>query len=488
MKDKNKWKYISGLFLVLIIFALGYYFKDSFTNSGNEVDDKPNISQTTNPLPIPALLEDMSLEDGKAEFNLIAQHGKTEFVKGKEVDTMGYNGSYLGPVIRVRKGDDVTINVNNELKEETTVHWHGLEVNGDMDGGPNQVIDSNTTWSPSFVIDQPASTLWFHPHVLHKTGEQVYKGLAGLFYIEDEFSDSLNIPKDYGVNDIPIVVQDKRFNDRGEINYNLDMMDSMHGFMGDTAVINGAINPQLEVKNEVIRLRLLNGSNARAYDFNFSDNAEFYQIASDGGFLSESVPMTQVSVAPGERAEILLDLSEYKLGDMLTFKDSNANLMTIKITEKIKSNQKIPKDLVEIEEYDLNDVVRSINFVMSGMGSNVSINGKQMDMNRIDETLNLNELEEWVITNEGHGNGMGMGGMMGSGPHPFHVHSVQFRIIERNGKKPAANEQGWKDTVMLDSGEEVKILVKFKKPGLFMYHCHILEHEDAGMMGLFSVE
>ena len=230
------------------------------------------------------------------------------------------------------------------------------------------------------------------------------------------------------------------------------MMDSMHGFMGDTAVINGAINPQLEVKNEVIRLRLLNGSNARAYDFNFSDNAEFYQIASDGGFLSESVPMTQVSVAPGERAEILLDLSEYKLGDMLTFKDSNANLMTIKIIEKIKSNQKIPKDLVEIEEYD------------------------------------LNELEEWVITNEGHGNGMGMGGMMGSGPHPFHVHSVQFRIIERNGKKPAANEQGWKDTVMLDSGEEVKILVKFKKPGLFMYHCHILEHEDAGMMGLFSVE
>ena len=488
MNDKNKWKYIISFFVFLILFVLGYYFKDGFSDFTDKIVNKPAISETNNLLPIPQILEDTNPQEGKAEFNLNVQHGKTEFFKGKEADTMGYNGSYLGPVIRVRKGDDVTINVNNELKEETTVHWNGLEVDGEMDGGPNQVIDTNTTWSPSFVIDQVASTLWFHPHVLHKTGEQVYKGLAGLFYIEDEFSDSLNIPKEYGINDIPIIVQDKRFNDRGEIHYNLNMMDSMHGFMGDTAVINGAINPQLEVRNEIIRFRLLNGSNARAYDFNFSDNVEFYQIASDGGFLSESIPMRQVSLAPGERAEILVDLSNYKLGDSLTFKDSNANLMTIKITEEIKSNQEIPNELVEIKEYELNDVVRSRNFVMSGMGSNVSINGKQMDMNRIDELLNLNELEEWVITNEGHGNGMGMVGMMGSGPHPFHIHSVQFRIIERNGQKPPLNEQGWKDTVMVDSKEEVKVLVKFRKPGLFMYHCHILEHEDAGMMGLFSVK
>lgn len=491
MNKNNKWYFLIGLAIVLLILYIGYFFTDIGRGLGDnniKIEDPLDIKEieSGNKLPLPALLEDMNPKEKEAEFDLIVQYGKTQFIEGYEANTLGYNGNYLGPVIRVNKGDNVKINVKNSLNEPTTVHWHGLEVIGEMDGGPHQVIVPNTTWEPYFTIDQHAATLWYHPHLLHKTGEQVYKGLAGLFYIEDENSKKLDIPKDYGVNDIPLVIQDKRFTDNGNISYDLSMSDLMNGFLGDTVLINGAINPELDLKNEVVRLRLLNGSNARSYNFNFSDNRKFYQIASDGGFLEESVEMNVVSLAPGERAEILLDLSDYNVGDKVSFRDDNYDLMNIKITEESNKVIKIPKELVKVEDYNRDEIIRSRVFVMSGMGPMVTINGKQMSMDRIDERLKLGELEEWIVINDS--SGMGGMRMMNSTPHPFHVHGVQFRIIEKNARTPPANERGWKDTVMVKDGEEMRILVRFKKKGLFMYHCHILEHEDSGMMGQFLVE
>ena len=293
MNKNIKWYVIISFSVIFLIAYVAYFFTDigrglgALGNGDNRIEEPLDDNRVEEPLdnnklPIPPLLEDKNPEEGKAEFDLKVQYGKTEFIKGYEANTLGYNGNYLGPVIRVNRGDDVKININNTLDEPTTVHWHGLEVAGEMDGGPHQVVDSNTTWEPSFTIDQPAATLWYHPHLLHKTGEQVYKGLAGLFYINDESSERLDIPKEYGVNDIPLVIQDKRFTNNGNIPYDLNMRDIMNGFLGDTVIINGALNPQLDVKSEVIRLRLLNGSNARTYELNFNENNEFHQIASDG--------------------------------------------------------------------------------------------------------------------------------------------------------------------------------------------------------------
>ncbi len=305
-----------------------------------------------------------------------------------------------------------------------------------MDGGPHQIINPGSSWKPYFTINQQASTLWYHPHIMGTTGEQVYKGLAGLFFIEDDISKSLDIPKEYGVNDIPLVVQDKRFTREGDIPYNLNMRDLMDGFLGDTVLINGAIEPQLDVKNEMLRLRFLNGSNARNYLFRFSGNKEFYQIASDGGFLEKAVELRELFLAPGERAEILLDLSDYSVGDKVTLRDADFILMTINIAEDSNTDMLIPKELVEIDDYNKDEILRSREFVMSGMGPMVAINGKQMNMDRIDERLKLDELEEWVITNDSSGmGGMSGMGMMNSVAHPFHVHAVQFRIIERNSFK-----------------------------------------------------
>ena len=487
MNKKFKWYFLIVISLAILVGYVGYYFTDIGRGMNNNVKIKDeslnNKKENSNKLPIPQLLKDKDAEEGKAEFDLKVQYGKKEFIKGYEANTLGYNGDYLGPIIRVNKGDEVKINVTNTLDEPTTVHWHGLEVPAEMDGGPHQIVVPNATWSPYFTIDQPAATLWYHPHLLHKTGEQVYKGLAGLIYIEDEDSKSLDIPKEHGVNDIPLIIQDKRFTNDGELSYDLDMRDLMNGFLGDTVLINGAINPELDVKNEVIRLRLLNGSNARSYEFNFSDNTKFHQISSDGGFLEESIEMNKVSLAPAERAEILVDFSAYNIGDKIILKDDDYNLMTINVVGSGNRNKSIPKKLVEITDYDKNEVVNRREFVMSGMGSMVAINGKQMNMDIIDEKLKLNELEEWVITNESQGMGM-----MNSIPHPFHVHGVQFQVLERNGEHPPLNERGWKDTIMVNNGEEVKILAVFKNKGLFMYHCHILEHEDSGMMGQFLVE
>ncbi len=259
MNKNIKWYSVIAISIILLIGYTGYFFTDigrglreNIIGTEQPLNKPIDNNQNGNKLPIPPLLEDKDPEEGKAEFDLKVQYGKTEFIEGYEANTLGYNGNYLGPVIRVNKGDDVKININNTLDEPTTVHWHGLEVPGEMDGGPHQVVDPNTTWKPYFTIDQPAATLWYHPHLLHKTGEQVYKGLAGLFYIEDENSKKLDIPKEYGVNDIPLVIQDKRFTDNGNIPYDLDMRDLMNGFLGDTVLINGALNPQLDVKSEVI--------------------------------------------------------------------------------------------------------------------------------------------------------------------------------------------------------------------------------------------
>lgn len=488
MNKNIKWYLIITFSVIALVIYTGYFFTD-IGRSGfidNDIETEKslnNIEIGANKLPIPPLLEDTNPLEDKAEFNLKVQYGKKEFVEGYEANTLGYNGDYLGPVIRVDRGDDVKINIENTLDEPTTVHWHGLEVAGEMDGGPHQVIDPNTTWEPYFTIDQQAATLWYHPHLLHRTGEQVYKGLAGLFYIDDDASKNLDIPKEYGVNDIPLVIQDKRFTENGDIPYNLSMRDLMNGFLGNRVLINGSLNPELDVKNEIIRLRLLNGSNARTYKFNFSNNNKFYQIASDGGFLERSIEMNNLILAPAERAEILIDLSGFGIGDKIKLRDDDYNLMTINITQKTSNTNEIPDKLAEIEYHDKKEVVRRREFIMEGMGPTVAINGKQMNMDRIDEKLNLNELEEWIISNESTGMGM-----MNSTPHPFHVHGVQFQIIERNGQAPPLNERGWKDTVLVDNGEVVRVLAIFRKKGLFMYHCHILEHEDAGMMGQFLVE
>src|SRR5699024_1245510 len=293
------------------------------------------------------------------------------------------------------------------------------------------------------------------------------KGLAGLFLIEDEVSERLDIPKEYGVDDVPLVLQDKRFNSDGSFDYDLGMRDVMNGLQGDTMLVNGAINPFLEVPRGMMRLRLLNGSNASVYELSFSNNQSFYQIASDGGFLEEPVKMNKIVLGPAERAEIIVDFSELKKEETVQLDNKGSEFMKFKAKDESPKDDTIPAKLTTIEKMDPDQAVKTRKFVFEGMGPMVNINGKQFDADRIDEELKMNDTEIWEISNS---SGMGMmGGMM----HPFHMHGVQFQVLDRDGDPPPANETGWKDTVLVNPEEKVRVIATFKHPGKFMYHCHI---------------
>jgi len=437
-------------------------------------------------LPIPPLLEKK-----EGVFNLKVMEGEHEFFKGTKELTLGYNGNILGPTIRVKEGEVAEIHVNNSLLENTTVHWHGLRVIGVMDGGPHQVIPSGTTWKVQFPIEQGAATLWYHPHLLHKTGIQVYKGLAGLLIIDDEKSDTLNLPKNYGIDDIPLIIQDKRFNSQMKLEYLTKHEDIIDGMLGDVGIVNGVVSPTFQPLLGVTRFRILNGANARTFNLTFSDKRSFYQVATDGGFLEKPIRRKKLLLAPGERAEIVVNFES--LNENVQLRDGDYTLLTFIPKDKKGKVVKVPKILNK--KFKLPDIskMKRRYFVMQGSGRNVNINGKQMDMDRIDEYIKLNEPEVWVVSNSSHHMGMRMGGnmgmmsMMGDVPHPFHIHNTQFRILNRNGRLPNKWEQGDKDTVLVAPGETVELLVEFKHAGLFMYHCHILEHEDMGMMGQFNV-
>jgi blue copper oxidase len=215
----------------------------------------------------------------------------------------------------VRRGDEVHVTVENALNTVTTVHWHGLLAPGYNDGGPQQLIRPGENWRPVLKINQPAATLWFHPHPHHDTARQIYMGLTGIMIIDDGSDARLDLPRTYGVDDLPIILQDRSIDSDGSIGYDnndLDALDIAYGARGDTIVVNGAIAPTAKVPAGLVRLRLLNAANAQNFDLRFKDGRTFHVIASDGGFLPAPVPLTRLMISPAERFEILVDFSDGK--------------------------------------------------------------------------------------------------------------------------------------------------------------------------------
>jgi blue copper oxidase len=466
---------IVSIVVLLMVFAAIAF---SFLNRGEErrESNKLENGSSYNKLKMPEVLEDTNPDPMISDFVLNAGRGETEFLKGLKTDTLGYNGSYLGPLIRMREGEKVNISVNNNLDDPTTIHWHGLLVDGDQDGGPHQGIMPGESWNPSFTVSQQAATLWYHPHLERTTANQVYYGLAGLIYIDDEFSDSLDLPKEYGIDDIPLIVQDRSFQRNGNFDYRVSMMNIERG---DQIVINGTTNPYVEVKRKLTRFRILNASNSQNFEFKPRDGSEFYQVASDGGFLEKPLEKESVFLSPGERAEVVVDFSKTRKEENFLEADGKA-IMKFEISDEETTQKKLPDTLRKIDPIPEQENQNIRVFEMESMGISGTINGKFFDMNRIDEKVEINQTETWIVTN--------VGGMMSGEGHPFHVHGTQFQVITRNGEEPPPEELGFKDTIYVDIGEEVVVKVRFLHPGLFMYHCHILEHEDNGMMGQFIVE
>ena len=483
-------------------------------------------------LPIPAELR----ADAGGTIRLDARKGSMRFASDSETATYGINGPYLGPAARVRRGDKVVAQVSNNVPETITMHWHGLIIPGAADGGPHQVIPPGKQWQTELVVDQPAATLWFHPHSYPATAQEVIRGLAGLLIIDDEESSRLPLPSRWGVDDIPLIIQDRRFTADGQFFDRMNNIAVTNGYVGDTALVNGARYPQARTTRGWIRLRILNGSNARSYKLTASDGRSLYVIGSDGGLLASPVELKQLLVHVGERFEVLVDGRDGRAFDIVTlpvaqdimrlppfdgplplvtispdgvdgtgqlpeslavlpalpqqlpptsqelvmnmFRDQQGMvpLKTAGLMAMVKSGKTDPAVVARVVNLIVNDPVLSQADQLSASG----VNGKPFSIERIDFAAARNQDLRWRIS---EGNDLML--------HPVHIHGCQFRIISRDGKPPEAERAGWKDVAPISAGGVSEILVRFPHPASreapYMAHCHILEHEDSGMMTQFTV-
>ncbi|GAB2479491.1 multicopper oxidase domain-containing protein [Promicromonospora xylanilytica] len=445
-------------------------------------------TEFTNELAVPPLAPS-EVVDGTRVFSLTAQEGETEFRPGTATRTWGFDGAYLGPTLRAERGERVAVEVANDLDEPTSVHWHGMHLPPTMDGGPHQAVEPGATWRPTWRIDQPAATLWYHPHPHGATEKHVYRGLAGLFLLDDDASRAADLPHTYGVDDVPVIVQDKVLDENGQLELSDD--GSEPGTLGDVVMTNGTIGAYHEVTTERVRLRLLNGSTARTYQLGFADR-EMDLVATDGGLLDAPVRLDHVRLAPGERAEVVVRLQP---GDTTRLHSFEADLGGVVVPFAMGANDAF--DVLELRAADdlapspepawdtsahahqdtphEADAAVTRTFELDDR----RINGRRMDMGRIDEVVTEGSTEIWEVRST-----VPM-------PHSFHVHDVQFRVLSVDGDAPPPELAGPKDTVYLEPQRTYRLLMRFDDytdPDVpYMYHCHMLLHEDEGMMGQFVV-
>ncbi|MEO3743543.1 multicopper oxidase domain-containing protein [Plantactinospora sp. B5E13] len=442
-----------------------------------------------NPLAIPPLAGSRIDEQGRRVFDLRAQPGHRNLHPGGATPTWGYNGDYLGPTLRAARGEQVVVNVVNGIGEPTSVHWHGMHLPAVMDGGPHQMIRPNATWSPHWTVNQPAASLWYHPHLHGETERHVYQGLAGMFILDDEISMGLPLPRRYGVDDIPVIVQDRNFDSAGRFDAGRGLLGGI-GVLGDTLLVNGTVGPYLEVGTERVRLRLLNGSTARTYRFGFADDREFALIGTDGGLLAAPHRTDRIRLSPGERAEIVVPvrageravLRSYPpeqgldiFGQRFTGGDDRFDVLELRAAGTLAPAPEVPDRLAPIDRLDPASAATTRTFTLSGR----EINDHDMSLDRIDFAVTRDTTEIWELNK------------LDGTSHSFHVHDVQFQVLSVAGREPPPELRGWKDTVLLETRRPIRIIARFADhadPNVpYMYHCHLLYHEDQGMMGQFVV-
>lgn len=434
-------------------------------------------------LPIPSVVNNNA--------SLTAQ-ATTANINGNNISVLGYQpNGILGPTIRLNSGNAVNIGFQNNLSEKSNIHWHGLKIPADMDGHPEAIVNPGGSFNYQFTVNQRAGLSWYHPHPDGATARQAFQGLAGLFMINDAEEAALNLPS--GIYEIPLVIQDKRFSSSG-ITYNPSMGEIMSGYMGETIIVNGEASPFAEVTTRFYRLRILNGSNARIYNLALSNNADLIIIGNDGGLLKNPAPVKNILLAPGERLDVLVNFAGLNPGAEVFLESKVFNnggnaqgkqgfkILKFKITKTVSDDFTLPASLSFVNPVSPSSSSKTRNFIINAMqisgGMNMTglhrLNNKIYNKNRIDETVAANATEIWVFDNS-----------QGDELHPMHLHGVHFQVLERSGGRGqlTASESGWKDTVLVMPGETVKIIIPFSTlTGVFVFHCHNLEHEDDGMM------
>jgi len=506
----------------------------SFKNYPSDPVDAANFQQKLfmpgagGPLGVLDVAGPIRIKAGAASFALLPQ---------RESPFLLYQTDYSGkafqnPILRIESGGRFTATLDNALKQPTIIHWHGLHTPANMDGHPRDTIASGGSYAYDFTVRNRGGTYWYHTHAHELTAEQAYHGLASFFLVDDNDQRSLAKAFDLelGVTDLPIVIQDKQFDAQGKLVYKPDMHEAMMGWLGDIIVCNLTPNAVQSVMPRTYRLRLLNGSNSRIYRLGFVSGATalgFTVIGTDGGLLERPEAATEVFIAPGERLDVLFDAGQVPVGSDVFLKSlpfdameneagsggmggmpgmtqmmngmsssrlplgAEFNILKLSIVAGERVIASLPTKLSTIKPIATEGAAeRKIELSMGQM--RFLINGLTFRMDEIAFDVKRNAVEVWSISNPA----LGM-------PHPMHIHGFSFQVLERIGSPPqmsgsarfgkgrVVSDLGWKDTVLVWPGETVRIAIDFTHdfPGdqTYVFHCHNLEHEDAGMMINFRV-
>jgi FtsP/CotA-like multicopper oxidase with cupredoxin domain len=341
-----------------------------------------------------------------------------------------------------------------------------------MDGHPEDLVNAGQSYRYQYPIIQRACLNWYHPHPDGRTGPQVAFGLAGAFIVRDSEEAALHLPQ--APYEVPLVLRDANFDRNGNLRYN----PKESGFLGSTPLVNGTRSPKLDVATEVYRFRVLGGANARVFRLALSNGSPMTLIGNDGGLLEFPANVSQIELGPGERLDLLIDFRGKSVGTKIRLVDLNQgwDLLEFVVATAVTPMYSIPAGRLSTI-VPLTAPVRERNFMFEGMSR---INGLEFDVNRIDFTVPFGQTELWRFSTGGNG------------PHPVHIHGMSFQVLRRIGGRGMRFpwESGWKDTVLVQDGETVEVLVRFDAYAnqLYLLHCHQLEHEDNGMMSNFMVE
>lgn len=436
-------------------------------------------------LPIPPLLESYH---GQPIF-MSLQQTQHAFVRGgHKTRVWSVNGCYPAPTVRVNRGENVKLVYVNKLNEKIAMSVSGLRVPGSLNGGASRLILPGASWSPVLPIRQPAATCWYHVSTPYQMGPHLYNGLLGMWIVNDEISRSLALPNNYGIDDIPLILQDKLFNQLGEPRYS--PADNSKGYLGDTLLTNGVENPVMQVPRGWIRLRLLNASNARCYQLSLNNQQPLLVIASDQGFLAAPAAVQRCTLAPGERREVLIDMSQVekviltageptplieRVKGIFQFvgRLKSTNVLTLRSAAlTFATPYTLPTHLVPMSSSEP-PTVQTREFHLGG--DQPGINRQRWQRDRIDIQSRQGTYENWVFYTDT--------------PQSLHIEGVIFKILRINGALPMSADRGWKDTVWVEG--KLELLLFFPEPSSatapFLYYSQALELADRGSMGQLQV-
>ncbi|MGW2301893.1 multicopper oxidase family protein [Streptomyces sp. NPDC001809] len=435
----------------------------------------PIAAKFATAMPIPPVLRPTSTTSTTDYYTLPVTQTSVEILPGRPTPVLTYGGSFPGPTIKARAGRRTVVRQTNALTAGTSMHLHGAVVDAANDGGPMDLVQPGASRSYTYLNPQAAATLWYHDHAHHLEAEHVYRGMSGLYLITDDHEASLPLPK--GQYDVPIVVRDIGLNTDGSLFFD-------HQF--DTRpqiLVNGKPQPYFQVAARKYRLRVLNASNLRPFEFRLATGHEFTQISSDRGLLAEPYATTSLPLSPGERADIVVDFSRYPVGTSIVLEntlfpqDSTKEIMRFDVVRTAYDASSVPGRLATLPAPLRPTVTRRFELDMDEATGAGRINGKVYDENRADTTVRWGDTEVWEVKN------------LDFIPHNFHIHLVDFRVLDINGAAPKPGEAGLKDTVRVMPDETVRILVTFNFPysGRYYYHCHLIDHSSMGMMANLDI-